>query len=698
MFRIYADGEILYYPSDKTAIVLAPKLSLEMGKTGSLTFRMPPTNALYNSIRKLKTIVTVEYRGVEIFRGRVLSADKDFDNIKEVYCEGNLAYLVDSVQTTDAYRGSTHDLFRRIIAAHNARMEPEKQFTVGQITVEDREVIIAGQSDEIEDLETDSFNYRQIAINATAKERSKTLDYINSNLVEYCGGYLRTRQVGDTTYIDYVQSYGNTAVQEIEFGVNMLDLVEESTPNDFFTVLIPIGDENLTIEDVNDGSDELVDQAAVALYGRIIETRVFESVNDPNTLKENGLRYLQSHANIPATVTVKAVDLNFIDPNVKEIYLGDIVHVCSAPNGIMENMTCSRMEYDLENPANNEYTFGVPKQTLTERYRKDRRKSDDNAERAAASGGGGGAKKAGEETKKLFDEWIDVDPNEPDGHVSLGALWREYKDDKEILKHKVGIDFNAIVEPGVPNIDIYSMYNIQNEQGEQITQQGITLRGYQEETRASLVLQVARGEELDEKIDGSYAQIRLELDEIEGSLVELNADKVAINTDITTINDTLGDLSINIASFERALTTITSDIVTLNTGQFNINENIDGVESSIASINSDITSINSRITQVRNLIAESIEATKADISWLNSKAVSVGSLYVSGTISANAIKLRNGGPEISWEDMATRQWVWNQHYVKWADANPNTVTTETINVLKSFSPASTEDVTFLVVS
>lgn len=64
----------------------------------------------------------------------------------------------------------------------------------------------------------------------------------------------------------------------------MLDLTEEISAEDVFTVLIPLGDENLTIESVNNGRDELVDEAAVQRYGRIVKTHVFDSVNTPETL------------------------------------------------------------------------------------------------------------------------------------------------------------------------------------------------------------------------------------------------------------------------------------------------------------------------------------------------------------------------------------------------------------------------------
>lgn len=170
MFYIYADGKLLNQPLEDSLIVMSPKLTLEMGKAGSLEFALPPNNVHYNALRKLKSLITVDLDETELFRGRVLSHDRNFNNVKKIFAEGDLAYLVDSVQKPEKYTGTTHGLFRKIIAAHNAQMDAEKRFTVGDITVEDRSIVITGQSEDIEDLETGSFDYRQIAINSTSND------------------------------------------------------------------------------------------------------------------------------------------------------------------------------------------------------------------------------------------------------------------------------------------------------------------------------------------------------------------------------------------------------------------------------------------------------------------------------------------------------------------------------------------------
>ena len=467
MFYIYADGVSIYDPSNPAYIISDPKLTVEFGKAGSFEFSIPSSNLYYNSLHQMKTIISVTIDGTELFRGRVLNYTKDFNNSRQVYCEGDLAYLVDSVQKGDKYSGTAHALFRKIIAAHNARVEAYKQFTVGNITIEDRSVNLTGRDENPDEGEID---YKQIALNSITDEWNNSFDFIQTCLIDYCGGYLKTRRVGNTTYIDLLGSYTDTAAQEVKFGVNLLDLTEEISEEDLFTVLIPLGDDNLTVASVNGGSDEISDSAAVATYGRIIRTHVFSNVTSASTLLENGRRYLAEHSNVPVSITVKAVDLHFLDPSVTTIQVGQRVHINSSPHKLVEYLTCTKIEYDLANPENTSYTFGNPKQTLTQRYREDKRAQSDtygNGSESIGSYGGyasgigavGDAQaadiaKAKTEVKnEVREEWIDIDPNNPDGIGSIGGLYRLLKGQQAVLENQVGIDFNA--EEG--NINLHAI-------------------------------------------------------------------------------------------------------------------------------------------------------------------------------------------------------------------------------------------------
>lgn len=730
MFYIYIDGQLLNQPLEESLIAFSPRLILEMGKAGSLEFSLPQTNSLYNSIRKLKTVVTVEMDDVEIFRGRVLSYDRNFNNIKKFYVEGNLAYLVDSVQKPEKYTGTTHALFHKIIAAHNEQVEAEKRFEVGTIDVDNREIIIRGQSDETEDPETGGFDYRQIAINSTTSEWSTTYDHIVSCIIEYCGGYLRTRRIGNQSYIDLLLNYGNNAAQPIEFGTNMLDLTEEATAEDVFTVLIPIGNDNLTIESVHGGSRELVDEEGVALYGRIVKTHVFDNVLEPATLLENAQRFMANHENIPITFTIKAVDLHLLDPDIREIYVGDSVYVKSAPHGLSSRFICTRIEYDLENPANNTYTFGNPKQTLTQRYREDKRKDEDaghgggGSSGAAGSGAAGSAaeEKSQENMDKFYDAWINLLPEQ--GHIDLGAVYKELKDAKEVLKQQVGIDLDA----PTGHVNIYAMRQDLTDLNGKVIENSAAIELWANDLKSQIDAHVGWSEQLEGKTEAWHAELLLEANKngeaianlqttyetriaaLELMSTEIKASALMKATydanrsaDLTLISGLGSSIATmrstydgKIASLETKTSSLSSSVVmkadydskiasieaTANRQGTLIQVNADAIKTkaSTYSLNAAVTTINDRIKIVEDdisgideLIANKISAADIDVGKLESKTLRVvgltaDNLYANNYVSAPAIRMN--GRTVATEtyvdsrimNMATTTWVNNQGF------------------------------------
>ena len=705
MFYVYADNKLLYHPLEETLVITSPRLSLEIGKAGTFQFELPPTNKYYNSLQILRTQITVEIDGTEIFRGRVLSIEKNFYNVRSVYCEGDLSYLVDSVQKTEKYSGTTHELFRKIVAAHNARVEAAKQFEVGQITIEDQPITLTGQSDEIED-EAGNPDYKQICINSIANEWRTSYDYIESCLISYTGGYLRTRRVGNTTYLDLVTDYGNTAQQEIEFGTNMLDLTEEVTAEELFTVLIPLGDDGLTIASVNDGSDELADTEAVELYGRIVKTHSFESVNQAKTLLENAREFLANHVNLPVTLTIKAVDMHLVDNTIPEIHVGDSVQVKSSPHGITKKLTCTKIEYDFDDVSNNTYTFGTPKQTLTEQYRKDKRQSS----------GGGGSGSYGDLTPDYNDIISDVvddviketDNKNNDLDNKLTEDINKVKDDvvkvETVLKN-AGIDTNSSEAP----INISQIKTVQDEQGNIIKDIRAQITSHVSETDASLELLTQYCSSVEDAESRHYASITLRADALE-SAIEMKADKVTVDAlqidltaskskldfmedelnnevkvNISTLSERTDDLGNRVSASETNITSLANDTeakitavatrtsgaetkiaslevraddlessIDLKADKVTVNSKISSINSDIVSINSDITNINSEITNVKKLIANDISAIKADVSWLKAKNVRVNSLDAT---KVSATEIRGTSLFMGSSLVATQSWV-----------------------------------------
>lgn len=356
MYTILIDGKPLYAPNlvNEGYSVLNPKLTMELNKAGSLEFTVPPNNVMYDSIQKLKSIVQVFDGDEEIFRGRVLHDEKDFYKRKQVYCEGELAFLLDSVQRVYDYQGTLDGLFKQYINNHNSQVEDAKKFVIGEITV------------------TDKNNY----VHYSSTQYPKTWDELNEKLIDTHGGYVRTRIQDGVRYIDYIQDYDSISKQTIEFGVNMLDISEYISADDVFTVLIPLGADQtdsegkstgrLTISSVNGGKDYIQDESAIALFGYIWKTNDWNDVTQANDLLTKGRAYLSSGIQMAVTLTMKAVDLHLVNVNTQRIRLGDYIRVLSVPHKLDKFFQCSSISLDLQNPKNSTYNFGVQFRSMTE--------------------------------------------------------------------------------------------------------------------------------------------------------------------------------------------------------------------------------------------------------------------------------------------------------------------------------------------
>jgi len=349
MYVIKVDGQVLYSPalSDAEYQIISPKLKYEINKSDALSFMLPPVHAMKDALHKMKSVITVEQDGEEIFRGRAYEATVDFYNQNDVRCEGELSYLLDSLQRPYKFDGKAADFFRLMIANHNAQVDADKQFVIGTISA---------VTDE-NTFNTESTDYRD------------TLNEMRSFLLNRYGGFLRVRREDGVRYIDYLDKYNEASNQKIEFGVNLLDIENHINAQDIFTVLVPLSDledsnDTLTIESVNNGKDYIESAEGIAKYGRIVKHYVWHNITNPARLLELAREKLNNAATLD-TLTITAVDLHLLNVDTDTIHLGDTVHVYSAPHGIDKEMICSAIDIDLFDPENTVYTFGEIEQTLS---------------------------------------------------------------------------------------------------------------------------------------------------------------------------------------------------------------------------------------------------------------------------------------------------------------------------------------------
>lgn len=347
MYKVYCDGSLLYHSKLENLKIFNPSVELELNKTGSFDFTLYPSHPRYGLIQKLKSIITIYQDDYLLFRGRVLDEETGFYNAKAVTCEGELAFLLDSIQRPYDFSGSITDFLSMLITNHNAQVDEEKRFALGKVTVTDpNDYIVRSDIDYV-----------------------STWDVINKKLLDLLGGFLFVRHEDGQSIIDYLSAPSLLSPQKITFGKNLLDLKRIRKGGDIATVVIPLGaklkndegqdtDKRLTIEAVNGGVDFVLDADAISQFGTIVKTVSFEDVTDAENLKTKGQAHLAGLVKSLETIELTAADLATVGGDISSFHIGTQVRVDSEPHGIDQLFTVSKLSIKLLDPAANKLTLG----------------------------------------------------------------------------------------------------------------------------------------------------------------------------------------------------------------------------------------------------------------------------------------------------------------------------------------------------
>ena len=519
MYTIKMDGKVLYHPErlDAAFKVLAPKASLDINKNGSCTFVLPPGNRMRDDVRRRKSIVTIHQDGEEIFRGRVLDSENDSYNQKSVYCEGTRSYLNDSQAAPYFYTGTPRGLLAKLIGEHNAQVEEDKHFTVGEVTVE--------RADEA--LECENVAYWE-----TFKE-------IDEKLLSAYGGYMRPRIEGSVQYLDWLAKPGRKNPQKIRFSINLLDLRDKKDASDMFTILRPLGASivgedgeygaPLTITSVNGGLDYIQDDEAVAKYGRIWKTQTWPYEEDPAKLLAKGQEFMKIGAEL-RTITLRAIDMHFLDGSAQAIREGDEVHILSLPHGIDLVKVCCKIELDLAKPEETTYTFGEPPKALTDNIVM----TEEEIDAVTGFKGGGGGRGSMKKEMNGILRWAKISVDQANANINLNA------GEVNSLKNRMStaeINIDGINAQIVLKADV----EVVNELGMRMTQAEVEIDG----ANAQIVLKASQKE-----VDGlgtRMSEAELEIDGL-NSEISLKADKITLNGYVTT-----SALASELAALENAI-------------------------------------------------------------------------------------------------------------------------------------------------
>ena len=354
MYRVYCDGLLLYHSKLESLKIGNPSIELEVNKTGSFNFAVYPDHMYYGLIRKLKSIITVYQDDFLLFRGRVLDEDIGWHNERKIKCEGELAFLLDSIQRPYEHTGGVREFLQMLLDIHNSQVDVDKRFALGNVTVTDpNDYIVRSDIDHV-----------------------TTWDVIQKKLLDLLGGYIVIRHEGGMHYLDYLSSINVLSPQKIKFGQNLLDLKRVRKGADIATVIIPLGaklkneegqdtDKRLTIEGVNGGVDYVQDDDAIAQYGRIVKTVIHEDVTDANNLLTKGKAHLAESVNLIETIELTAADLAATGQDIESFHVATMVDAESAPHGLNQRFLVSKLSLQLFNPGANKMTLGGVLDTFT---------------------------------------------------------------------------------------------------------------------------------------------------------------------------------------------------------------------------------------------------------------------------------------------------------------------------------------------
>jgi hypothetical protein len=410
LYKIFAypfgnpdDKRLIYAPNNRNALVLSPKLTREVSKGGSLSFTMTRDHEQYESLQKMSTCITVEQDNKEIWRGRVLSHEADWYNRRVIYCEGALSYFNDSAITPFNYEGKLAQFLQHLIDAHNQQCGnmKMKRFELGTVTAALGDLVV---------------HYGDRDSYGVGEDYGSTWDIIDKMVLKVYGGY---------AYCTYNPATGNNVLnycdqsfeadrlvnQTIEYGVNLLDFTEKTDTNSLFTRVYPMGSKH-TVEETKwkwkflwwgekytesheerygisgtdaatvnkylpkgysyrlDSSDGdcgwIQNDAAAQKFGIVSALGEYDTDSDNDTFAA-GVQDLQKNSLMVTSYTVKAVDLRDAGYDKDRLTFASYAHIISKPHSIDVIMLCTKLVEPLDQPDKKEYTFGMTRQTLTDR-------------------------------------------------------------------------------------------------------------------------------------------------------------------------------------------------------------------------------------------------------------------------------------------------------------------------------------------
>ena len=406
-YEIYCGQYILHDIRTENYRITNGSLTEELSKVKELTFQIYPDHPYFDKINVLIPNIKVQKDNETVFKGRVININQSIDNSKQITCESSFAFLFDTIIRPYSFQGTPKDLFQYFINSHNTQtgtfektsdtsiqnnkiyfkynadnslyeqvLEPKTSEINDYYEIDGDKIILIGK---LTGANLDNNDY----INRSSTDYINTFESIESKILDTVGGYIVERYTEENTYIDWVDDFTNgenqiIAGQTIEFGKNLMDLFVDNDASETYSVVIPLGaeiekedgtKERLTIKDVNNGKDYIVNETALASYGWIvapITETTWDDITLASNLKTKGEDYLSEIAvMLKSTLELNSFDLSILDKNINSFKTGEYVIVKSTFHGISKTYLLSKKTISINDATSMTITLGETKNTLT---------------------------------------------------------------------------------------------------------------------------------------------------------------------------------------------------------------------------------------------------------------------------------------------------------------------------------------------
>lgn len=351
-YEVLCDGAVLHDPRffDQKKILSNASLIKSVNAADSFTFTIYPNNDQYGNIDRFTSKILIRRDGEAIFMGRVLNDKKGWNNQLTYSCESLFAAFNDSIVRPYEYTGTVRGYVEQLVAEHNSQVESDKQFTVRTVTITDpNDTIVRANS-----------GYPTV------------MAEMQDKLVGLLGGYLvyEYDEENDINYLDYLADSTVSSTQKITLDSNLLSFSQERKGEDIITCLIPLGakdgqDQRLTIKSVNSGLDYIEDATAVAAYGRIFGTLVWDDVTVPANLLAKAQAALPALTGGLKNIKLTAADLSQVDSFIDDFDLLNYITVEDDAHEISGRYLVTNLKISLDHPESNSIELGTIIQGLS---------------------------------------------------------------------------------------------------------------------------------------------------------------------------------------------------------------------------------------------------------------------------------------------------------------------------------------------